>query len=87
MNQDSTVTDANGNAIFVGSLVLIPKIPDWLTHDLPLEDIERLKKVEGSLMRVTEIDRFGYVWVAADDTSSGWFSLKPTEVKVIAAQS
>ncbi len=84
MNQDSTVTDINGNVISVGSLVLIPKIPEWLTHDLPLEDMEQLKQVEGSQMRVTEIDRFGYVWVAVDDTSAGWFCLKPTEVKVFA---
>jgi hypothetical protein len=81
MNQEPPATDANGKVISVGSLVLIRKIPVWLTHDLPVEDVERLKAVEGTLMRVAEIDRFGYVWLAADDVSTGWFCLKPNEVE------
>jgi len=85
MTPDSMVKDANGKVIPIGSLVRVPKIPDWLTHDLPLEDTERLKKVEGSLLRVTEVDNFGYVWLGADDESTGWFCLKPNEIEVIEA--
>ncbi len=82
MNPDQKVTDANGNVISIGSLVRVPKIPDSLTCDLPSEDVRRLKGVEGSLLRVTEIDRFGYVWLGADDESAGWFCLRPNEIEV-----
>jgi hypothetical protein len=66
--------DANGIKLTVGMRVRILVIPHWLTHDLPSEDIARLKNVEGTVMQIAEIDAFGYVWFG------DWFSLKPYEV-------
>jgi hypothetical protein len=72
--------DRDGESIVVGSLVLIPTLPDWLLHDLLAEDVALLRTVEGSIMRVTKIDSFGYVWFSGDDLGDGWFCLRPDEV-------
>ena len=66
--------DANGIKLTVGMRVRILVILHWLIHDLPSEDIARLKNVEGTVMQIAEIDAFGYV------SFRGWFSLKPCEV-------
>ena len=39
--------DANGAKLVPGMRVRILTIPEWLTHDLPDEDVVRLKEVEG----------------------------------------
>lgn len=62
-----------------GALVRILTIPHWLTHDLPAEDVARLKAVEGTVMRVLELDAYGYVWFGEHGP---WFSLQPSEVAV-----
>jgi hypothetical protein len=85
MSRDSMVADANGNPISIGSLVRVPKIPGWLIHDLPFEDVEQLKKIEDSPLRVTEIDGHGYIWLGVSDGSAGWFCVKPNEIEVIQA--
>ena len=74
-------SDRHGRRIEVGSDAKILAIPDWLTHDLPVEDVERLKKTEGTVMQVLEIDAHGYVWFG--NNSGRWFCLRPNEVQVI----
>ena len=74
--------DGFGRRIEVGTDAKILTIPDWLTHDLPEEDVERLKKAEGTVMRVLEIDAHGYLWFGTNN-SGRWFCLRPTEVQVI----
>ena len=51
--------DAHGAPLSVGDLVLIPAMPEWLTHDLPLEDVSSLRAQEGTSMRILEVDGHG----------------------------
>lgn len=74
--------DANGKPIKVGAVAKIPKIPDWLAHDLPTEDVALLRNTEGSHMAVTDIDKFGYVWFS-DNYDTPWFCLKPSEIEIL----
>ena len=69
--------DANGALLRVGTLVSIPPLPDWLTHDLPQANVERLRAMEGRVMPVREIDAYGYIWFGVH---SPWFCLRPSEV-------
>ena len=74
-----TAVDANGMPIRQGAMARILTIPHWLTHDLPAEDVARLKAVEGTVMQVVEIDAYGYVWFGE---FGPWFSLRPNEIAV-----
>ncbi len=71
--------DAYGVAIRQGAMVRILTIPQSLTHDLPAEEVARLKAVERTVMRVLEIDAYGHVWFGE---FGPWFSLRPNEVAV-----
>lgn len=71
--------DAEGNPIHVGQRVLIPYIPAWLTHDLPDDDVERLKVMEGKVLPILDLDAYGYVWFGEQ---APWFSLRPDEIVV-----
>ena len=66
--------DANGHKLAPGMSVKILTIPNWLIHDLPAEDVRRLREVEGTVREISEIDAHGYVWFER------WFCLRPTEV-------
>jgi hypothetical protein len=74
--------DAYGQTIAVGDDARILSIPQWLTHDLPEEEVSSLKKQEGTIMRILEIDAHGYVWFGTDN-SGRWFCLRPSEVQVV----
>ena len=76
--------DVNGVAICEGMSVRILEIPDWLTHDLPREDVLRLRAVEGNVMSILELDAYGMVWFG---DNGPWFCLKPSEVEAIATTS
>jgi hypothetical protein len=76
--------DVNGAHLEQGMLVRILSIPEWLTHDLPYEDVARLKTMKGTVMPILEIDTYGMVWFGESDP---WFSLKPSEVAAIEASS
>ena len=76
--------DANGKTIKLGAVAKIPKIPDWLAHDLPSEDVALLRKTEGSHMAVIDIDKLGYVWFS-DNFDTPWFCLKPNEIEILEA--
>ena len=69
-----------GRPIAVGDSVLILAIPGWLTHDLPEEEVQRLLQCEGTVMRVLEIDSYGYLWFGAKDEGR-WFCLTHNEVE------
>jgi hypothetical protein len=70
--------DARGNRISAGDAVVIPTpLPHWLTHDLPPEDVVQLRRQEGTIMQILEIDPYGYVWFG---DGSPWFSLRPGDV-------
>lgn len=81
MNSHSCI-DFRGQPIEVGLDAKILTIPTMLTHDLPDDETARLKAIEGSVMRVLEIDKRGYVWFGTND-SGRWFCLRPNEVEVI----
>jgi hypothetical protein len=72
--------DARGVALKSGLPVRILTIPEWLTHDLPPEEVVRLKAIEGTVMAILELDAYGMVWFGAGEP---WFSLKPFEVQVL----
>lgn len=71
--------DVHNNPISVGSRVQILEIPAWLVHDLPEQEVLRLRKCEGQVMKILEVDQFGYVWFGANDEGR-WFCLRPHEV-------
>jgi hypothetical protein len=74
--------DSSGKLIESGTSVLIPSIPDWLIHDLPAEDVLALQRIEGTVMKVMEIDKFGYLWFGLSDQNP-WFCLRPDEVSKV----
>lgn len=69
--------DASGNSVREGDSVLIPAIPDWLTHDLPPEEVAALQALAGTVMAILEVDAYGYLWFGV---GTPWFSLRPTDV-------
>jgi len=72
--------DAEGKPIHTGQRVLIPTIPASLTHDLPDDDVARLKVMEGKVLPILELDAYGYAWFGEADP---WFSLRPCDVIVV----
>jgi hypothetical protein len=74
--------DAHGTPVKVGDRVRIMTIPDWLVHDLPDEEQDRLAEFDGQIVTVEEIDRFSYLWFK--DPASG-FCLRACEVRVVNA--
>jgi hypothetical protein len=80
MEKSSVRTDKEGRPLAVGSKVVIPSIPEWLTAGLPVEDVEALRKMEGATLSVMEIDEHGYLWFGANGQDSRWFCLRPEEV-------
>jgi hypothetical protein len=73
--------ESRGQALAEGDVVLIPEMPRYLVHDLPAEDVARLRTFEGKSMPILEIDGYGSVWFGEEDP---WFSLQPFEVTLVA---
>ena len=73
--------DAEGNPLVPGALVKIHSLPAWLTHDLPEVEVLALRALEGSSQRILRFDDHGFAWFGRDD-SSGWFCLKPNELRL-----
>lgn len=48
-----------------GDSVRLLGLPNWLLHDLPTDEQAELMACVGTVMRVQEIDSYGYVWVGA----------------------
>ncbi|MFA7585629.1 MAG: hypothetical protein WCY11_05445 [Novosphingobium sp.] len=74
--------DSRGRLIKVGVEAKILTIPEWLTHDLPSEEVVELKTADGQLMKVLEVDEYGYVWFGTDNVGR-WFCLRPSEIMVV----
>jgi len=73
--------DANGVGLAAGMPVRILVIPDWLTYDMPLEEVLQLRAREGTVMPILELDAYGMLWFGE---GAPWFSLKPSEVAAVA---
>ena len=75
--------DKKGNKIELRDKVKILHIPDWLLNGLDEESINAVKACEGDVMRVDDIDEYGYIWVGItvleiDDKSEGhMFIMEP----------
>lgn len=69
--------DANGSALREGQRVRIPVLPASLVHDLPTDDVARLRDVEGIPLPILGFDAYGYVWFGERDP---WFCVRPNEV-------
>jgi phosphoribosylglycinamide formyltransferase-1 len=50
--------------IKAGDTVQLLGLPDWLIHDLPVEEQEEMKSFVGGITKITEIDTYGYFWVS-----------------------
>ena len=78
--------DKDGRLILPGTIVKIPVMPNWLIHDLPSEDADALRKIEGKDMPILEIDEHGYVWFSSKGSDSRWFCLRPEELESAAGK-
>lgn len=63
----------------VGDQVRVLAIPDWLIHDLPQEDVDKLRAQVGTVHEIREVQPGGYLWL------SGWFALMPNDVELVEA--
>lgn len=75
--------DSAGNAIVTGVRARILEIPDWLTHDLPVDEAIVLKALKGTERQVVDIDAHGYVWFGCSD-GSPWFCVRSSDTLVLA---
>ena len=79
LDQSLQLLDSTRKPLFVGASVLIPRLPSWLVHDLPAEEVLLLRSVENTVMQIVDVDKYGYVWFGTEN-KSGWFCLRPDEV-------
>jgi hypothetical protein len=49
--------------IHVGDHVKLLGLPDWLIHDLPVNEQEELRLFVGQFAIVCEVDSYGYFWL------------------------
>jgi hypothetical protein len=82
LNANTSAVDAHNKPISAGCLVRIIKIPTWLMHDLPKQEVRRLLQCEGSIMKILEVDQYGYIWFGANNEGR-WFCLKQNEVEAV----
>ncbi|QKE62482.1 hypothetical protein HNE05_03610 [Aquipseudomonas campi] len=82
MSANTSAIDAHKKTITAGSFVRIIEIPTWLTHDLPEQEVQRLRQCEGSIMKILEVDKYGYIWFGTNNEGR-WFCLKPDEVEAV----
>jgi hypothetical protein len=74
------VRDALGRVIRVGSEVSILSV-ESCARGLPAEDGARLRECVGKVCEVSEIDKFGYVWVAVGGQPA-YFCLSSGELEL-----
>ena len=76
-------TDSEGQKIAEGDIVKILTIPEWLVHDMDDASRKVVKSCEGTLMKINEIDEYGYAWVekvtiqTESEYESDSFSMEP----------
>jgi hypothetical protein len=66
----------------VGDKVRVLAIPDWLTHDLPEEDVARLNAQVGEVVEVRELQGHGHLWLSLADGTEG-FALHCRDVELV----
>jgi len=69
--------DANGRLLQEGQRVRIDAMPKSLLHDLPDDDVLRLRALEGTPLPILGFDAYGYVWFGE---GAPWFCVRPDEV-------
>lgn len=84
MRQPLKPIDSHGTVITLGAKVKISHLPEWLIHNLPNQEVLRLKTIEGLVMQILKIDQFEYLWFGSNN-QGGWFCLRPEEVEVVIA--
>ena len=55
-------------AIRVGDRVKLLGVPDWLIHDLPVDEQREILGFVGCTTHVTAIDVHGYPWIGFGET-------------------
>jgi len=79
--------DCNGYGLKESDYVLVKTIPESLTHNLPEESQSYIKSCEGEIMKINEIDDYGFLWlelVVIENTEEYYsekFSLEPKYVQ------
>lgn len=79
--------DCDGVRIQETDFVLVRKIPESLTHDFDQESKKHVMSCEGKIMKIDEIDDYGFVWLelVVLETGSQYvsekFSLEPKYVQ------
>ncbi|CAN7392844.1 hypothetical protein LJR129_002437 [Acidovorax sp. LjRoot129] len=66
----------------VGDQVRVLAIPEWLTHDLPEEDIARLNAQVGEVVQIRELQSHSHLWFSFSDGSEG-FALHRRDVEPV----
>jgi hypothetical protein len=82
MNHQNRLADSTGSPVGIGMQAKILTIPEWLTHDLPEEDVVAVDKTRDTIMRIVDIDAHGYIWFGSAD-GSPWFCVQPSNILVI----
>jgi hypothetical protein len=76
------VVDAMGRPVRLRGLVKILSV-ESCAHDLPAEDRTRLRQCVGKSCVVSEIDKFGFLWLSVDGQPA-YFCLMSKEVELVA---
>lgn len=50
----------------IGDIVVLTGLPEWLIHDLPLEDQQRMTAQIGQDAIIEKIEPMGYYWLGFD---------------------
>ena len=77
---DRVIVDAVGEPLSLACRVRVLSVASCLSG-LPRDDQARLNEYVGALMSVSEIDRYGFVWLA-EPGEAAFFCLKPEEVQI-----
>jgi hypothetical protein len=78
--------DRAGQLVSAGDTIRILEIPEWLVHDLPPNEAANIRACTDSLMKVEEIDEYGYFWVSLttketdDEYECQHFVIEPNNV-------
>lgn len=50
-----------------GDLAKLISVPDWLVHDLPINEQHEIRSFVGMTSVITEVDSSGYFWIGFGD--------------------
>jgi len=54
-----------------GARVRLLGLPEWLTHDLPVDEQQEMRAFVGRCAVVSEVDSHGYFWLGFGSTVEG----------------